>query len=106
MIKHSHTPVSGDKPRVTVIIDIVAERPNLTLTTSPLGETASGILVVKEDRGAIRYNSAHARGGSDYEIAHYLLHARRDAEEFLFIDLKVISRRDNNLSAGTMLSTL
>lgn len=60
------------------------------------------MLVVKEDRGAIGYNSAHARVRQRFtiahEIAHFLLHARGDAKEELFIDLKVISRRDDDLS--------
>jgi Zn-dependent peptidase ImmA (M78 family) len=91
-----------DSYRVPVAIDIVAQRLNLTLTAGPLGEKVSGMLVVKEDRGAIGYNSAHPRVRQRFtiahEIAHFLLHARGDAKEQLFIDPKVISRRDDNLS--------
>jgi Zn-dependent peptidase ImmA (M78 family) len=62
------------------------------------------MLVVKGDRGAIGYNSAHARVRQrftiSHEIAHYLLHAKRGGKAQLFIDRHVTYRRDENSSTG------
>jgi hypothetical protein len=54
---------------VPVAIDIVAQRLNLTMQAAPLGENVSGLLFVKGDRGAIGYNSAHARVRQWFAIA-------------------------------------
>jgi Zn-dependent peptidase ImmA (M78 family) len=93
-----------DTYRVPVAIDLVAQRLNLTMEAAALGEKVSGMLVVKGDRGAIGYNSAHARVRQrftiSHEIAHYLLHAKRGGKAQLFIDRHVTYRRDENSSTG------
>ena len=87
-----------------VAIEIVARRLNLTMEAAGLGENVSGMLVVKGDRGAIGYNSAHARVRQrftiSHEIAHYLLHAKKNGKAQLFIDRHVAFRRDENSSTG------
>jgi Zn-dependent peptidase ImmA (M78 family) len=90
--------------RVPIAIDIVAQRLNLTMEAAALGENVSGMLIVKGERGAIGYNSAHARVRQrftiSHEIAHYLLHAKKSQKPQLFIDLHVTFRRDENSSTG------
>jgi Zn-dependent peptidase ImmA (M78 family) len=93
-----------DTYRVPVAIEIVARHLNLTMEAAALGENVSGMLVVKGDRGAIGYNSAHARVRQrftiSHEIAHYLLHAKKDEKAQLFIDRHVAFRRDETSSSG------
>jgi Zn-dependent peptidase ImmA (M78 family) len=93
-----------DAYRVPVAIDIVARRLNLTMEAAPLGENVSGMLVVKGGRGAIGYNSAHARVRQrftiSHEIAHYLLHAKKNDKTQLFIDRHVTFRRDETSATG------
>ena len=90
--------------RVPVPIEIVAHHLNLTTEASPLGDNVSGMLVVENDRGAIGYNSSHARVRQRFtvahEIAHYLLHLKKNLRSQLFIDPFVIFRRDDNSSTG------
>jgi Zn-dependent peptidase ImmA (M78 family) len=93
-----------DTYHVPVAIDVVAQRLNLTMEAAALGENVSGMLVVKGERGAIGYNSAHARVRQrftiSHEIAHYLLHTKKTGKTQLFIDRHVTFRRDENSSAG------
>lgn len=93
-----------DTYRVPVAIDMVAQRLNLTMSAAPLGENVSGLLVVMGERGAIGYNSTHARVRQrftiSHEIAHYLLHAKKSEKAQLFIDRYVAFRRDETSSAG------
>jgi Zn-dependent peptidase ImmA (M78 family) len=93
-----------DTYRVPIAIDVVAQRLNLTMEAAALGENVSGMLVVKGDRGAIGYNSAHARVRQrftiSHEIAHYLLHAKSGGKAQLFIDRHVTYRRNENSSTG------
>jgi Zn-dependent peptidase ImmA (M78 family) len=93
-----------DAYRVPVAIEIVARRLNLTMEAAALGENVSGMLVVKSGRGAIGYNSAHARVRQrftiSHEIAHYLLHAKKGEKAQLFIDRHVTFRRDETSSSG------
>lgn len=90
--------------KVPVPIEVVAHRLNLTTEASPLGDNVSGMLVVENDRGAIGYNSSHARVRQRFtlahEIAHYILHLKKNRRSQLFIDPFVIFRRDNNSSTG------
>jgi len=90
--------------RVPVPVEIVAHRLNLTTEASPPGDNVSGILVVENDRGAISYNSSHARVRQRFtvahEIAHYILHLKKNRRSQLFIDQFVIFRRDANSSTG------
>jgi Zn-dependent peptidase ImmA (M78 family) len=69
---------------VPVAIDLVAQRLNLTMEAAALGENVSSMLVVKGERGAIGYNSTHARVRQrftiSHEIAHYLLHTKKSGE--------------------------
>jgi len=91
-----------DAYRVPVAIDKVAERLNITLEAAALGEKVSGLLLVKNERGAIGYNLAHARVRQrltiSHEIAHFVLHAKKGAKEQLFIDRYITFRPDENLS--------
>jgi Zn-dependent peptidase ImmA (M78 family) len=93
-----------DTFRVPVAIEVVARRLNLTMEAAALGENVSGMLVVKGGRGAIGYNSAHARVRQrftiSHEIAHYLLHAKKGERAQLFIDRHVTFRRDETSSSG------
>jgi Zn-dependent peptidase ImmA (M78 family) len=93
-----------DTYRVPVAIETVAQRLNLTMEAAALGENVSGILVVKGERGAIGYNSTHARVRQrftiSHEIAHYLLHTKKGGKAQLFIDRHVTFRRDENSSSG------
>jgi Zn-dependent peptidase ImmA (M78 family) len=90
--------------RVPVPIEMVAQRLNLTTEASPLGDNVSGMLVVENDRGAIGYNAGHARVRQRFtvahEIAHYILHLKKNRRSQLFIDPFVIFRRDDNSSTG------
>ena len=87
-----------------VPIHHVAERLNLTLEATALGDKVSGMLVVQGNEGSIGYNSAHARVRQrftiSHEIAHYLLHARRSGKAQLFIDKQITYRRDEQSSTG------
>ena len=90
--------------RVPVAIEMVAQRLDLTMEAAALGEDVSGVLMVKGDRGAIGYNSTHARVRQrftiSHEIAHYLLHAKRSGKAQLFIDRHMTFRRDSSSSTG------
>jgi Zn-dependent peptidase ImmA (M78 family) len=93
-----------DTFRVPVAIDLVAQRLNLTMEAGALGEDVSGMLIIRGERGAIGYNSSHARVRQrftiSHEIAHFLLHAKRGGKPQLFIDQYVAFRRDANWSTG------
>lgn len=93
-----------DTYRVPVAIELVGQRLNLTMEAAALGENVSGMLVVKGERGAIGYNSAHARVRQrftiSHEIAHYLLHSTKSQKTQLFIDRHVTFRRDETSSTG------
>jgi len=90
--------------KVPVPIEVVAHRLNLTTEASALGDRVSGMLVVENDRGAIGYNSSHARVRQRFtvahEIAHFILHLKRNRRSQLFIDPFVIFRRDDNSATG------
>lgn len=90
--------------RAPVQIDVVAYRMNLTTNAAALGEDVSGMLVVEGDRGAIGYNSAHApvrqRFTIAHEIAHFLLHLKKNRRSQLFID-RFVFRRDENSASGS-----
>jgi Zn-dependent peptidase ImmA (M78 family) len=91
-----------DAYRVPVPIHILAQRLNLALEALPLGKV-SGMLIVRGDRGAIGYNSAHARVRQrftiSHEIAHFTLHAQPNEKPRLFIDEHVMSRLGKVASA-------
>jgi Zn-dependent peptidase ImmA (M78 family) len=93
-----------DTFRVPVAIDLVAQRLKLTMEAGALGEDVSGMLIIRGDRGAIGYNSGHARVRQrftiSHEIAHFLLHAKQGGKPQLFIDRYVAFRRDASSSAG------
>jgi Zn-dependent peptidase ImmA (M78 family) len=93
-----------DTFRVPVAIHLVAQRLNLTMEAGALGEDVSGMLIIRGERGAIGYNSTHARVRQrftiSHEIAHFLLHAKRGGKPQLFIDRYVAFRRDANSSTG------
>src|SRR5262249_48886842 len=89
--------------RVPVQIDVVAHRLNLTTNAAALREDVSGMLVIENERGAIGYNSMHApvrqRFTIAHEIAHFLLHLKKNRKSQLFID-RFVFRRDENSSTG------
>jgi Zn-dependent peptidase ImmA (M78 family) len=62
------------------------------------------MLIIRGERGAIGYNSAHARVRQRFtiahEIAHFLLHAKRAGKPQLFIDGYMSFRRDATSSTG------
>jgi Zn-dependent peptidase ImmA (M78 family) len=90
--------------RVPVQIDVVAHRLKLTTDAAALGDDVSGMLVVEDDRGAIGYNSAHApvrqRFTIAHEIAHFLLHLKKNRKSQLFID-RFVFRRDEKSATGS-----
>jgi len=90
--------------RVPVQIDVVAHRLNLTTEAAALREDVSGMLVVEGDRGAIGYNSTHApvrqRFTIAHEIAHFLLHLKKNRKSQLFID-RFVFRRDEKSATGS-----
>jgi len=84
--------------RVPVAIDRVAQRLNLTMEAGALGDNVSGMLIVRGERGAIGYNSAHARVRQRFtiahEIGHFLLYAKSTGKARLFIDGYISFRGD------------
>jgi Zn-dependent peptidase ImmA (M78 family) len=90
--------------KVPVPIEVVAQRLNLKTEPAALGDNVSGMLVVEDDRGAIGYNSSHARVRQRFtvahEIAHFILHLKKNRRSQLFIDPFVIFRRDDNSATG------
>ncbi len=95
---------STDTYRVPVAIDVVAHRLKLTTEAAVLGDGVSGMLVMEGGRGAIGYNSTHApvrqRFTIAHEIAHYLLHTKKNNKSQLFIDRSVTFRRDELSATG------
>jgi Zn-dependent peptidase ImmA (M78 family) len=90
-----------DTFRAPVPIHLVAQRLNLGTEALPLGEF-SGMMVVRGNRGAIGYNSAHARVRQRFtiahEVAHYVLHLEGDGKARLFADKHVTFRTDEDAS--------
>jgi Zn-dependent peptidase ImmA (M78 family) len=90
--------------RVPVDIEVVAHRLQLTISAAALGGDVSGMLVMEGGRGAIGYNATHPpvrqRFTIAHEIAHYLLHAKKNTRSQLFIDKSVTFRRDENSTTG------
>lgn len=93
-----------DTYKVPVPIEVLAHRLNLTTEASALGDSVSGMLVVENERGAIGYNSSHARVRQRFtvahEIAHFILHQKKNRRSQLFIDPFVIFRRDDSSATG------
>jgi Zn-dependent peptidase ImmA (M78 family) len=93
-----------DTYKVPVPIEVLAHRLNLTTEASALGDSVSGMLVVENERGAVGYNSNHARVRQRFtvahEIAHFLLHLKKNRRSQLFIDPFVIFRRDDSSATG------
>jgi len=93
-----------DTYRIPVAIEVVAHRLNLAIQAEALDDNVAGMLVVEEDRGAIGYNSTHAlvrqRFTIAHELAHYLLHVKKNRKSQLFIDRHVAFRRDGYSSGG------
>jgi Zn-dependent peptidase ImmA (M78 family) len=89
-----------DTFRAPIPIHLVAQRLNLGTEALPLGEF-SGMMIVRGDRGAIGYNSAHARVRQRFtiahEVAHYVLHAGGDGKARLFADKHVMFRADDHV---------
>ena len=87
---------------VPVDIDRLVKRLNLTKEETEFGEDISGVLVVKNQQGAIGYNSTHPlvrqRFTIAHEIAHFLVHVRNNQSQ-LFID-RYIAWRDPSSSTG------
>jgi len=86
-----------DTFRLPVAIDRLAQRLNLTMEAGALGDDVSGMLIIRGERGAIGYNSAHVRVRQRFtiahEIAHFLLHAKRSGKPQLFLDGYMFSPR-------------
>ena len=74
--------------RIPVAIEVLAHRLNLAIQAEALDDNVAGMLVVEEDRGAIGYNSTHAlvrqRFTIAHELAHYLLHVKKNRKSQLF----------------------
>jgi Zn-dependent peptidase ImmA (M78 family) len=89
--------------QVPVPIDLVAQRLNLRTEASVLGDDISGLLVVDRKRGAIGYNSTHARVRQRFtiahEIGHYERHVKKSTHLRLFID-RYVAFRDDEASEG------
>jgi Zn-dependent peptidase ImmA (M78 family) len=89
--------------RVPVPIDRVARGLNLKTEASVLGDDISGLLVVEKKRGALGYNSTHARVRQRFtiahEVGHYVMHVKNSTQLRLFID-RYVAFRDDESSAG------
>ena len=76
-------------------IEKVAHHLNLRIEAAHLGDIA-GMLIVRGDRGAIGYYSAHSvmrrRFTIAHDISHFLLHARRNRTPQFFADKHVLFR--------------
>ena len=87
-----------DTYREPVPIELLAHRLKLTTEAASLGQDVSGMLVVENERGAIAYNSTHSHGRQRitvaHEIAHFVLHLKKNRRSQLFIDRYVVFRRD------------
>jgi len=87
-----------------VPIDAVAERLGLKTESSVWEDDISGLLVVEKGRGAIGYNSKHARVRQRFtiahEIGHYIMHVKTSTQSRLFID-RYVAFRDDESSAGS-----
>jgi Zn-dependent peptidase ImmA (M78 family) len=84
--------------RAPIPMEALLNHLNLRAEAAPLGQNVSGMLVAKDERGAIGYNSLHAivrqRFTIAHEIAHFVLHVKKNRRLQLFIDRDVIFRRD------------
>jgi Zn-dependent peptidase ImmA (M78 family) len=84
--------------RAPIPMEALLNHLNLRTEAAPLGQNVSGMLVAKDERGAIGYNSLHAivrqRFTIAHEIAHFVLHVKKNRRLQLFIDRDVIFRRD------------
>ena len=91
--------------RVPVPIELIAHRLNLTIEAAELGSDISGMLVTEGARGAIGFNSMHApvrqRFTVAHEVAHYVLHVKKNRKSQFFVDRYVMYRQDGISSAGT-----
>ena len=91
-----------DSYRVPVPIERIAQRLNLSMEAGHL-EDVAGMLIVRENAGAIGYNAAHWRVRQrftiSHEIAHYVLHARKSGKPQLFVDRYLRFRPDGDQSA-------
>lgn len=91
----------ADAYRAPVPIQLVAQHLNLELEALPLRDI-SGMLLVRGDRGAIGYNSAHARVRQrftiSHEIAHFTLHSDHGEKPRLFIDQHLVHRTGKSAS--------
>jgi Zn-dependent peptidase ImmA (M78 family) len=87
-----------DTYREPVPIELLAHRLKLTTEAASLGQDVSGMLVAKDERGAIAYNSAHShvrqRLTVAHEIAHFVLHLKKNRRSQLFIDRYIVFRGD------------
>jgi hypothetical protein len=87
-----------DTYREPVPIELLAHRLKLTTEAASFGQDVSGMLVVENERGAIAYNSTHShvrqRFTVAHEIAHFVLHLKKNRRSQLFIDRYVVFRRD------------
>ncbi len=76
------------KPSVPV--DSLAVHEGISLTSHDLGDSVSGILVVKDGKGVIGYNVNHPkvrrRFTIAHELGHYILHRHTANREEVFID--------------------
>jgi Zn-dependent peptidase ImmA (M78 family) len=88
-----------DTYREPVPIEVLAHRLNLTTEAAALGQDVSGLLVAADERGAIAYNSTHShvrqRFTVAHEIAHFVLHLKKNRRSQLFIDRYVVFRPDD-----------
>jgi hypothetical protein len=97
-----------DTYREPVPIEVLAHRLKLTTEAAALGQDVSGMLVAADERGAIAYNSTHShvrqRFTVAHEIAHFVLHLKKNRRSQLFIDRYVVFRPDGISTAGPLRS--
>jgi len=89
---------------IPVPIDRVVQDLGLKTESTVLGDDISGLLVVEKGRGAIGYNSTHARVRQRFtiahEVGHYVLHVKSSSQTRLFID-RYVAFRDEESSEGS-----
>lgn len=88
---------------VPVNISLLAQRLQILVEAATLGPQVSGLLIANADGARIGYNIAHARVRQRvtiaHELAHYLLHTKKDGKPELFIDKYISDRRHKAMTS-------
>lgn len=82
-------------------VEHVAEYLGITIKPSDLGDDVSGMILLKDQKGVIVFNSSHHRVRQRFTIAHEIGHFVLHSDKMpLFIDKYHYALRDKNSSQG------